>query len=392
MKIIDYIKVNTFSILLILTIFVSLFSVKAVSYLVFSLFLIWLFKFKNFDNFKSKFKLIIPFYIYCLVVFVSFFLAQDKGAAIKVLERHISFVLLPLMIFCKKWSKDDIIFFTIFFKVMVVSVVIFSILNLFYFYVTHTEFVNSMDDTYLQWKLPHLSGFHPTYFGFLIVVANIFLLKKIETKNFLKNTNFYIAVFLSLYLLYLSPRTSVICLLIVWLNFLYNWIKSKSYSKVYFIVLFGITIICLVLTFFSSKYLVDKFFKALTDQRFILWLEALQIIKENYFIFAEGLGSSIVLLDNYIKINELNQFKVSDLHNQYLMNYVDMGIFGFLALFYMCIKPIFKIKKRALSIFVLVFFISILTESFLFVIKGIVIFIILFSFLIIDSQKGVVKK
>ncbi len=387
MKLIKYIRVNIFSILLVFTVFGAVFSIKIIPFFTISLLLLWFFRYKNFDNLKLKLNLIQPFYIYCFIVLIAFFFSQDLEFSIKILERYTSFIIFPLIIFCKNWSKNDVAFFQKFFNIMLLTVVLYSVFHLIFFYATHIEFVATMDDTYLQWKLPHLSGFHPTYFGFLIVVSNIFLLNNILDKNPFKNINFYLALFLSLYLLYLSPRTSVICLLLVWLNFLDIKIRNKKINKRYYFVFLILALLLIISAFFSSKYLIDKFIKSLTDRRFLLWLEALKIIKENYFLLGEGLGESIILLQEYINDNELKQFIVPDLHNQYLMNYVDMGISGLFGLLYMIFKPVLTLKKRTLSIFALVFLLSIFTESFLFVIKGIIIFIILFSFLIVRSQK-----
>ena len=90
-----------------------------------------------------------------------------------------------------------------------------------------------MDETYLQWKLPHLLGFHPTYFGFLLVVANILLLTKISSEsNVFRKIEFYTALFLSIYLLYLSPRTALFCLLIIWCWFGYDRFKNQSHIKI----------------------------------------------------------------------------------------------------------------------------------------------------------------
>ena len=72
---------------------------------------------------------------------------------------------------------------------------------------------------------------------------------------------------------------------------------------------------------FLSKYVINKFSNSISDKRFILWKPALKAIKENHYIFGEGLGNGNELINHYIQNNNLNQFKSPDLHNQYLMNY-----------------------------------------------------------------------
>lgn len=388
MKILSIIKENIYSIVLVFLVFAAIFSVKIIPFFIILLLIFWFFKFKDFSNIKTRLIWVTPFFIYAGVVLISFFFSEDFKVSLKILERYLSFIILPVLIYFKKWTNKELGFFKFFFVRITIVISLFSILNLVYFYTTHVDFVKSMDETYLQWKLPHLSGFHPTYFGFIIVVANIILLKELIDQNPIKKVNFYIAISLSLYLLYLSPRTSMICLLVVWVNFIYHKMKNKNYSRIYYLIILSSTILLLVLTFLSSRYLMDKILKSLTDQRFLLWSESLRIIKENYFIVGEGLGDGKILIESYITKNELTQFKVADLHNQYLMNFIDMGFIGVLSLLYMLFRPVIFLKNRTVLIFSIVFSISILTESFLYVIKGIVIFIILYSFLIIDSQKN----
>lgn len=388
MKILSIIKENIYSIVLVFLVFAAIFSVKIIPFFIILLLILWFFKFKDFSNIKTRLIWVTPFFIYAGVVLISFFFSEDFKVSLKILERYLSFIILPVLIYFKKWTNKELGFFKFFFVRITIVISLFSILNLVYFYTTHVDFVKSMDETYLQWKLPHLSGFHPTYFGFIIVVANIILLKELIDQNPIKKVNFYIAISLSLYLLYLSPRTSMICLLVVWVNFIYHKMKNKNYSRIYYLIILSSTILLLVLTFLSSRYLMDKILKSLTDQRFLLWSESLRIIKENYFIVGEGLGDGKILIESYITKNELTQFKVADLHNQYLMNFIDMGFIGVLSLLYMLFRPVIFLKNRTVLIFSIVFSISILTESFLYVIKGIVIFIILYSFLIIDSQKN----
>ena len=386
MKIIKIIKDNHYTLALVLTIFISIFSIKSIPYFIILLIILWLVKHKDFSNISSNFKWLKPFYFYALVILISFFFAENYSSALKILERYASFIILPTIIFCKKWSQKELRFFAYFFVKITLLISIFSIVNLLYFYFTHSEFVNRMDETYLQWKLPHLNGFHPTYFGFLIVVANIMLLKNSPKDNFFKNKNFYQSVFLSLFLLYLSPRTPSICLVLVWSYHIYAFFKKKSYSRYYFFILIVLGILFFSVAIFSSQYLTDKILNSFQDKRIQLWQKSFSLIKENYFIFGEGLGNGQILLENYIVNNKLNQYKVFDLHNQYLMNYLDLGIFGFFALLWLIYKPLYSLKDKTLFLFCITFSLSIFTESYLYVIKGIIMFIILISYFIISSD------
>jgi O-antigen ligase len=380
-------KENIFSVLLVTTIFVALFFTKVVAFFILLLFIVWITQFKKFQNFSSKWKWIWPFLGYSFVFGIAFFYADNSKEALKILERHTSFIVLPFLIFCKNWSSSEINFFGKFFVKIVLLISIISLIYLAYFFLTHIDFVNTMDDTYLQWKLPHLLGFHPTYLGLNIVIANIILLTSLKnTTTVFKDITFYLAVFLSFYLVYLSPRTPIMCQLIVWVWFIFNRISNDRKIKVNKIFFLIVPLLIVVFLSFTSEYLIDKLMKSVSDKRFLLWRPALSIIKENYFLMGEGLGNGDIQLTNYISEKNLTQFKIADLHNQYLMNFTDIGLFGVLAIFMMLFRPLIYLKNNALYLFSIIFFISMFTESILFVIKGIITFIIMSSFFILKAS------
>ncbi len=383
-------KENVFPALLVLMIFGTLLFTRLAPLFIALLTLVWFFKFKTFQNFSLKLKWIWPFLFYFFVFGIAFFFSENTIEGLKILERHISFIVLPFLIYCKKWSKSELDFFCKFYVQIVFVISVVSLICLLYFYLTNVDFVHSMDDTYLQWKLPHLLGFHPTYFGFNIVVANIILLT--SSNNNLKNSALYTALFLSFYLVYMSPRTAILCQFIVWIWFVYNRFSSTEtlkYIKTTFAV---ISLSIMIFLAFKSEYFVTKLMNSISDKRFMLWEPAYDLIKENYFLLGEGLGNGEIQITQYINTNNLTQFQVSDLHNQFLMNYLDLGFFGLLAILLLVLRPLIYFKEKALYLFSLIFFISIFTESFLYVIKGIVLFIILSSIFILRASLLTVKE
>jgi len=391
-RFLDQLKENIFSVSLVLIIFIALFSVKLIPIFIAIIFLLWILKFRSFQGFSSKRKWIWPFLFYAIVFGIAFFFSENPKDAVKILERHVSFLVLPLFIYCKEWKISDIQFFGKFYVWTILTIAFFSIFNLLYFYSTHVDFVAEMDDTYLQWKLPHLTGFHPTYYGFLIVIATIILLEDvINIKLILKSKSFYIAVFLSFYLLYISPRMAIICQCIVWAWFGYQRLFKYKFTKVNKVLLTVVIMFVFVLLLATSEYFFDKMAKALEDRRFSLWSPAYDIIQSNYFIFGEGLGNGKIYLNEYISKHRLSQFKGTDLHNQYLMNMVDLGVIGLIALLLILIRPLHYFKDRGIVLFIIVTSISMMSESFLYVIKGIVMFIVLSSYFIIRSQLMLVK-
>lgn len=384
---IDKTKINWYSLILVTTIFLPFFYVKSVPFLIFLLLLFWILKNKSFKDSGTKFKFYFPYLFYALIFLVIFLLQDHSNSALKILERQTSFIILPFLILFKDWSKLELISFKKYYINTTLCIAVFSIIALLYFYFTNVDFVNTMDETYLQWKLPHLLGFHPTYFGLAIVVANILNLTSLEKEqNIFKKKAFYTSIFLTIYLIYLSPRTAVFCQILVW-----SWlVLSKVFVKKLFKFnkygyLTGISIFITVVIF-CSKYVINKFSNSISDRRFILWKPALKAIKENHYIFGEGLGNGKVLINNYIQYNNLHQFEAPDLHNQYLMNYLDLGILGVFIILVILIFPLLFLKNKELILFLLVFSIAMLTESFLYVVKGVVFFLVLSCFFIINSS------
>ena len=383
-------KENIYSIVLVSGIFIALFFTKLVPVFICTLFFLWIFRYKDFKRAKLKIKWVWPFLFYAFVFLGGYFFSENNTQSLKILERHISFAILPLLIYFKEWSIEELSFFAKLYVKLIVLIALISILSLIYFYSTNMDFIQTMDETYLQWKLPHLLGFHPTYFGFLLVVANILLLTKISSvSGVFRKIEFYIALFLSIYLLYLSPRTALFCLLIIWCWFGYDRFKNRSRIKIgknrILIVIFFV--ILTTMLFFTSEYFIVKIMKIFTDKRFILWEPAFDVIRSNYYLLGEGLGNGETYLNKYILENRLTQFKGADLHNQYIMNYLDLGILGISATFLILLRPLKYIKDKGLTLFVIVMSISMFTESFLYVIKGIIIFIIMSSYFIIRASK-----
>lgn len=391
MNLIKNIKDYIYPVLLISLLFSSLFFVKSVPFFLIFMLLFWFFGFRNFNQLKVSFLLIAPFISYILIFIAAFFFSDDKLIAVKVLERQTPFLILPLVIFCKKWSLKEVNLCITFLVNTTLAICIFSILKLIYFYFTHLDFVKSMDSTYLQWKLPHLIGFHPTYFGFIIVSVIVILLSSFVTQKKPNTNKILKALVLTFYLLYLSPRTAVLCLLLVWALVVISIFKQKIKYKKKYIVFFSLFVFIIFLFFSNYQYLINKYLNAFSDRRFLLWKEAIILIKENYFILGEGLDDGRILIEKYIKSNNLTEFEVSDIHNQYLMNYLDLGILGLLTLIYLIINPVILFKEKIISVFSCICLISMMTESILYVTKGIIIFIIIQSLFILKLHYSKLK-
>lgn len=373
-----------FPILLVFTLFIGLFSVKLIPLFIVLTVFSWLFFYRDFSKFTEVRKFLVPFGTYCLIFLAAFLGSENKLAALKELERFVSFLVFPIIILCSKLKFSDIrkiekgiIYVTLF-------IALLSIIVLLIFALNNQEFLTRMDETYPQWKLPHLMGFHPSYFGSIIVITTYILLFE-DAIIISKKVNILLAVILSGYLFYLSPRMAIISQILLWIFYFIFYFKVKKTFKLLLIV-----VCCGSLFFFfnSSNFFTKKIKKSLTDDRFVLWEPAYEVMKSNYFLFGEGLKDGENIFKKHLKENgdkRINLKGSTDLHNQYLENYVSAGSFGFFALCFLLFNPFLQTKKRSLLFLALLFSFALFTESMLNIIKGIVMFNIFYSIFILKE-------
>jgi len=385
-------------VLALLPITVVFFEEKPIPYIIILLIVLFLIEKRKQINFKSHKPYLKPYVITVLIYIVYTFLAVELTPALKILERQVSLLLIPLIVFSSALNKPRLrIFFKTFIAAMVV-VFIFSIFLLLLFANEHAEWIETMNQanqnkTYLQFKFPHLIGAHPTYWTYLLVLANLFLLCNKSLNLRLKTT--WVIVWLILFninIFYLSARTPTLINILIHLIALTYYIKSSKISKISKIKISGIILGVVLIGFFVLKMplLIAKFSDISNDERVHLWPVAIEQIKSNNYILGEGLGQGKTILKNHIIENgdpRIN-YRAFDLHNQYLVNYLDMGILGVLSLLYLILYPFLQAKNKfnfkTLPLIGLssLFIISIMTESSLYYIKGIIIFAVFSSILL----------
>ena len=346
-------------------------------------------------NFKLYKSYLTPYFIVILVYITYTLLAVKISPALKILERQVSILLIPLIVFASSLNKDRLRLFFKAFIIVMSMVSVFSIFLLLWFMDEHAEWIEVMNQTsqsktYLQYKFPHLIGAHPTYWTYLLVLANLFLLCSKSLNLRLKMG--WVVVLLILFntnILYLSARTPTVINVLIHLIAITFYIKSSQISKIKTV---GLIAGVILIGFVALKMplVVAKFSDISNDERVYLWPRAIEQIKSNCFVLGEGLGQGRRILKDYIieSGDPRVTYKGFDLHNQYLVHYLDMGILGVLSLLYLIMYPLLKIKKRfdfetlPLIGFSLLFVISINTESSLYYIKGIIIFAVFSSILL----------
>lgn len=346
-------------------------------------------------------------YLFPIILMVGVFVlftivSSDILLSLKVLERQVSFILLPLVICTSNWSPKR---FILFLKVFVFGLSIFCLIafgSLIWFYLTNQDWINTMNQmqkngTYLLFKFPHLVNTHPTYWSYLIIFGNIIVLSNLFFAFFKrKYFGFIILLIFNTTILLLASRTPLVINLLVFIlafALLFKYNKNYSKKKLFTIIILVLGLLAFVAQ--NSNLLMVKTADTFNDDRFHLWPVALEQISQNHFVLGEGLGIGNSMLKEHIIENgdTRKNYNSFDLHNQYLRHYLDMGILGLGSLCYLIFSPLMFIKKEFYSsasflIFsmVILFSLSFFTEAPLYRLKGIVVFSIFYPIFLVAGK------
>lgn len=351
------------------------------------------------QRFKMNRSLLRPFVIMIAVYVLYTLISVDLATGAKVLERQISLLLIPLIVFCSDFTQERFKFFFRSFLITMAVISVFSFGYLFWFYQSNLDWVTLMNETsntntYLQYKFPHLIGTHPTYWSYLLIIANCILLSYGNLGLSIKR--YWIIFLLVLFngtIIYLSARTPLLINSSLHLLALFFYLRKVKTSLAIKTTI-ALVIIISALLLFNSPLLKAKFLALIYDERVYLWPTALETIKNNYFLLGEGLGQGNKVLKEFIIENgdPRKNYNSFDLHNQYLRHYMDMGLLGILALIYLVYYPLSKVKgqwnarKLPLIGFSMLFALAWITEASLYRLKGIMIFAVFSAiFLMVDQ-------
>ena len=344
-------------------------------------------------------KLLFPFLI-AIGVFITFtILSPDFKLALKILERQISLLVIPFIVVAAKWNLSRVKVFIKIFISTTFFIGLYSIVKFLNFVINNYDWVKHMAAEkgslflYLQYKFPHVIGVHPTYWSYLIVSALIFLLSNKVLKVYQSKVwAILLMSFLNINLIVLASRMPLLVNCLVHLLFLGKYIKVDNVS-----LLKRLSLLFLLVTLFfvgsklpllSSKLDITK-----NDERIYHWPTAFKTISDNYFILGEGLGQSNEVLRREVIKNgdERIRYFGYDLHNQYLRQYMDMGILGIISLLILLFYTFILHKEKSIFnneiniSFLVLFGLGLLSESFLYRLKGIVFFTVISSFLYLSA-------
>jgi len=392
--------------LVLLPIIPTFFGEKYVPIVLGALVLVVFFEENKLENLKKRYRLLYP-YLFVIATYVVYtVLSPDIKTALKILERQTSLILLPVLLICCNWPKQRLFIALKGFVLAMLIVLAIGLIKLFLFSVTNYDWILASGDNltsrllYLQYKFPHILNTHPTYWSYLILTAIAIINMALLSKAY--KTNKYLILvwmFLSVNIFYLAARTPIVIYLVVQFLFITILFKNEKGKKRRWYVLFFLILGLSVFVAANTNSLFKKKLEiAFEDERIQYWELAFKVIKENGFVLGEGVGqaSEIVKQDIIENGDKRVRYKGYDLHNQYLRNYVEMGLLGILGLLYLMVGPLRFLKRQynhiffATLSFTMMFLLGMMTESYLVRLKGILLFSIATSLIFItnhDSRK-----
>ncbi len=210
---------------------------------------------------------------------------------------------------------------------------------------------------------------HPSYFAMFILFALAigFYYLNPNNESFFGNRFIVITmVFLSATLFLLSSRAGLLAWFILIIVFGLTFIQKRTRKSYRLAILFVILVVVFSLLLFKiSRYNnVKEEFKVYENYtqeslrssigtRMVLWEEAVQIIKRNFFF---GVGQGDIKMELHRRINKKGYSQIVErnynIHNQFLETFVGLGIGGIILLVMMLFWPILKLRGKYLKLFV----------------------------------------
>lgn len=332
------------------------------------------------------------FSLYFLYLVVHNLITINAFFLLKEIEMFLPFFVFPIIFeaqktFFQKNYKEILIAFAIgvtFAILVMLGVAILSFSEKFYLvkngYAPVTELI----------------GMHPSYlslytsFSFFIVINSVLQFFKNKGDRILKLLYVVWAIFLFAIVFYIRSRFGIIVFLLTII--IYSVISFTKKSFV--LVLIGLVIFALlgikvinVSEFHIGRFKLEQIENSIY-QKNEQWEAAIQVIKSNFWFGTSNIKANDYLLEAYRK----NDFDIGlkenhNSHNQYLSTLVHSGIIGFT----LCFIPLFYLmrwhkSKMIVVSFLILVFLSMITESMLERHKGIV-FILFFVCLFLGNNK-----
>ncbi|RBP34662.1 O-antigen ligase-like membrane protein [Oceanihabitans sediminis] len=366
----------------------------APSSIAFGVFLFFVLRFTiiNKPKFKVSPMLLLPIGLYLLFC-CSYFWSVDTKNTIKGIERFVPLFLFPIAFsVIPKFSKKQ---YNIVLNIFTKSNVLFGVL--FLLSASLNYFKTKSLDVFTYHNLVSILDLNAIYVSVFFSFSYFYLLSK-KNKSKLEKLSLF---FLGLIILLLSSKMLITAFLICNLLFLFFYKKVEYFKSIKAI----LSILVLTIVFgISSSQVYDRFFEetrtdydeVLHSEKFnrvypwtgssirILQLRILKDQIEEEDIFWRGFGlyaSRENLRERHLNFNTYKGYHEYNYHNLYAQFLSELGIFGLLYLLVILVlntRKAIKSKVFLFLVFNIIFMMMFLTESFLWVHRGMFLFIIFF--------------
>lgn len=374
------------------------FGIRFLPYLLSTTFLVWFIvlltgKLYALKDFRNTTLYLLP--VLAIFSLVSLLYTSNVSNGLKMLERLISFVLLPFVfLIAKKELKINI---HVVFTLLGISLLV-TIAHLFIsVYETvgiekFREFSSFLDiiEFFRHYTLVEGLTIHPSYFSYILLIYILYFFFQPKTKKALYVLHVPIAISALLTLAALQSRAAILCVLFLILHGTLVQVYKKKWIK----------LSLLILILISSSYAIYKYTRLgetlketavlneetkKIDPRLVIWKNSFETVK-NAPLMGYGIGDA---LDELIKEHEKTEFEAGvfnrlDAHNQFLETWLQSGILGLLAIIMVFMVPLWQSirkKQELLFLFLMVSFIQLQFESMFVRLAGVVYFAFFYCYL-----------
>lgn len=318
-------------------------------------------------TFKLKKKQSITIVFFTYIIIREFFdINIVKG--FEFIVRLLPLLLFPLTLALYPFKKKQVDNIT---KYSALSNLLFYLISIFYgvYLFVSNDVNNTLRFDYYQWVVPIKFGFHPPYWGLLIVLSSIPIVFNERFKIHFRAIYVFTTL---LFLILLSSRTALTLFLLV---IIFYFVFNKKITIKVKVISIGSLFVISSFMIVSSSYLKEKLENNTGFlERIELWKSSEKVIKSNLYF-----GTGFSQVKNSIKDYSFKEKENYDPHNMYIYFLISIGMIGsILFLLSLIINDFYTNEYIVLLIIILLSFV---TESVLIRQMGIVMVSLFLSLL-----------
>ncbi|MFN4947389.1 MAG: O-antigen ligase family protein [Chryseotalea sp.] len=351
---------------------------------------------------KQKFYFVSPFIIFLLVNAIGIFYSENKTQAVKEVETYSAMLVLPLLWFSLPSQKVSLL------KPIGLTVIVTTLAHCIIAHLLCVKDILSQgrslkllftSEDYHYVNLSYKAGIHPTYLG-VLVIASLLLIWYISKnqKPVIKICTGILALYLLTFLILLLSRGPLLGLLtILFFGAVWRLRTARKRYKILGYTSIGVIIACVFLFPPLQNRFIDPVLRMIQAKSYHFdddslsyhirsWICAITSNQETKTIlFGHGTGDERETLNICYTQKQYHAMINSglDAHNEYLSQYVKIGLFGllsFLSILFVYFYEGYTQNKVVLTSYVILIAVVCLFESILHVSKGVFFISYLFPY------------